>query len=50
MSSGRLSPSIVYRQQAARLPSMAESHTFGLVRDGLPDVTQQDARMAAQAE
>jgi len=48
MSSGRLSPSIVY--QAARLPSMAESHTFGLVRDGLPDVTQQDARMAAQAE
>ncbi len=48
--SSRLSPAQIYRQEAARLRSMAESQTFSHVRDGLLEVADNYEHMADQAE
>lgn len=45
-----LEPGVIYRREAARLRSMANSDTFRYVRDGLLDVAQRYDVMAGEAE
>jgi len=50
MSTQRVNPAVIYRQEAARLRSMAESETFMSVRQSLLEVAQQYDVLAAQAD